>query len=208
MIEWPRLQERKPPEAQILFRWKSRKEIFICGIVINWSLCFQGSMGTSSFLKPATFSFSPIGPAPTSSSSSYSAPVRPVGYIRSISSSKSWSNRSNVSSNVIKCSGGLFQHFQDSALLAAFSPGEQGLIIIFRITPSAPETWSASQAEDPGRADHGGRKLIKLHLLILIQFEAEPLRKVHLSEELVAQTMADLYISHPRPKVARRYVRS
>lgn len=34
----------------------------------------------------------------------------------------------------------------------------------------------------------------------------EPVRKLHLNEELVAQTMADLYISHPRPKVARRSV--
>ena len=33
----------------------------------------------------------------------------------------------------------------------------------------------------------------------------EPQRKVHLNEELVAQTMSELYISHPRPKVARRY---
>jgi len=32
----------------------------------------------------------------------------------------------------------------------------------------------------------------------------EPQRKVHLNEELVAQTMSNLYISHPRPKVARR----
>ena len=53
-----------------------------------------------------------------------------------------------------------------------------------------------------------------------MDMESEPMRKVgvtigchspalyvsqvHLSEELVAQTMADLYISHPRPKVARR----
>jgi len=35
---------------------------------------------------------------------------------------------------------------------------------------------------------------------------AEPQRKVHLSEELVAQNMADLHISHPRAKVARRNV--
>ena len=33
---------------------------------------------------------------------------------------------------------------------------------------------------------------------------SEPQRKVHLNEELVAQTMSQLYISHPRPKVARR----
>ena len=33
---------------------------------------------------------------------------------------------------------------------------------------------------------------------------SEPQRKVHLNEELVAQTMSELYISHPRPKVARR----
>jgi len=32
----------------------------------------------------------------------------------------------------------------------------------------------------------------------------EPQRKVHLNEEIVAQTMSNLYISHPRPKVARR----
>jgi len=31
-----------------------------------------------------------------------------------------------------------------------------------------------------------------------------PQRKVHLNEELVAQTMSQLYISHPRPKIARR----
>jgi hypothetical protein len=33
-----------------------------------------------------------------------------------------------------------------------------------------------------------------------------PQRKVHLNEELVSRTMADLYISHPRAKVARREV--
>ena len=37
------------------------------------------------------------------------------------------------------------------------------------------------------------------------RFVCEPQRKVHLNEELVAQTMSELYISHPRPKVARRY---
>jgi len=37
---------------------------------------------------------------------------------------------------------------------------------------------------------------------------SEPQRKVHLNEELVAQTMSQLYISHPRPKVARRNVGS
>jgi len=36
----------------------------------------------------------------------------------------------------------------------------------------------------------------------------EPQRKVHLNEELVAQTMSNLYISHPRPKVARRNLSS
>ena len=39
-----------------------------------------------------------------------------------------------------------------------------------------------------------------------MRFVCEPQRKVHLNEELVAQTMSELYISHPRPKVARRYV--
>merc|ERR1719384_335880 len=38
----------------------------------------------------------------------------------------------------------------------------------------------------------------------LNEFVCEPQRKVHLNEELVAQTMSELYISHPRPKVARR----
>ena len=38
-----------------------------------------------------------------------------------------------------------------------------------------------------------------------MRFVCEPQRKVHLNEELVAQTMSELYISHPRPKVARRY---
>ena len=38
-----------------------------------------------------------------------------------------------------------------------------------------------------------------------VRFVCEPQRKVHLNEELVAQTMSELYISHPRPKVARRY---
>ena len=37
-----------------------------------------------------------------------------------------------------------------------------------------------------------------------MRFVCEPQRKVHLNEELVAQTMSELYISHPRPKVARR----
>lgn len=34
----------------------------------------------------------------------------------------------------------------------------------------------------------------------------EPQRKLHLTEDFVAQTMADLHISNPRPKVARREV--
>ena len=38
----------------------------------------------------------------------------------------------------------------------------------------------------------------------IVRFVCEPQRKVHLNEELVAQTMSELYISHPRPKVARR----
>ena len=33
---------------------------------------------------------------------------------------------------------------------------------------------------------------------------SEPQRKVHLNEELVAQTMSQLYISRPRTKIARR----
>jgi len=33
---------------------------------------------------------------------------------------------------------------------------------------------------------------------------SQPQRKVHLSDELVAQTMSELYISNPRPKIARR----
>ena len=37
--------------------------------------------------------------------------------------------------------------------------------------------------------------------------ESEPQRKVHLNEELVAQTMSQLYISRPRTKVARRLLR-
>ena len=32
----------------------------------------------------------------------------------------------------------------------------------------------------------------------------EPQRKVHLTEDYVAQTMSELYISNPKPKVARR----
>jgi len=32
----------------------------------------------------------------------------------------------------------------------------------------------------------------------------QPQRKVHLSDEMVAQTMSELYISNPRPKIARR----
>ena len=33
---------------------------------------------------------------------------------------------------------------------------------------------------------------------------SEPQRKVHLNEELVAQTMSQLYISRPRTNIARR----
>ena len=32
---------------------------------------------------------------------------------------------------------------------------------------------------------------------------SQPQREVHLSDELVAQTMSELYISNPRPKIAR-----
>jgi hypothetical protein len=32
----------------------------------------------------------------------------------------------------------------------------------------------------------------------------EPQRKLHVTEDFVAQTMADLYISNPKAKVARR----
>jgi len=35
---------------------------------------------------------------------------------------------------------------------------------------------------------------------------SEPQRKVHLNEEVMAQTLSELYISHPRPKVARRNI--
>jgi len=34
--------------------------------------------------------------------------------------------------------------------------------------------------------------------------DSEPKPKLHLNEEFVTQTMSELYISHPRPKVARR----
>jgi len=37
-----------------------------------------------------------------------------------------------------------------------------------------------------------------------VNHDSEPQPKVHLNEELVAQTMSELYISNPRPKVARR----
>lgn len=112
----------------------------------------QGSMGAATFIKPATFSFSPIGPV--SASSSYTAPVRPVAASAST----------------------------------------------FRILPSAPP----SSQTRPGLL--AKRKTTLDGPEPSMDMESEPMRKVHLSEELVAQTMADLYISHPRPKVARRSV--
>jgi len=98
----------------------------------------QGSM--------APFSFSPLSPAPSSSSSSYTAPVRPMA-----------------------------------------SP-------TFRILPSALPHRPAVAKRKGGVDGEGAMEGV------------EPVRKVHLSEEVVAQTMADLHISHPRPKVARRAV--
>ena len=53
----------------------------------------QGSMGAATFIKPATFSFSPIGPV--SASSSYTAPVRPVSKVQSPRSGQSSSGQSS-----------------------------------------------------------------------------------------------------------------
>lgn len=112
----------------------------------------MASVLPSPFIKPASFSFAPIGPAP---SSSYTPPVRPV----------------------------------------ANSPST------FRIHPSP--IPSSSSAQPPAK-----RKTALDGIDSSMEVGAEPMRKMHLSEELVAQTMADLYISHPRPKVARRNVNS
>ena len=50
------------------------------------------------------------------------------------------------------------------------------------------------------------RVKVKLSELLFVSFSKlwQPQRKVHLSDELVAQTMSELYISNPRPKIARR----
>jgi len=64
----------------------------------------------------------------------------------------------------------------------------------FRILPSAPPARPAVAKRKGGVEVEGAMEGV------------EPVRKVHLSEEVVAQTMADLHISHPRPKVARRAV--
>ena len=43
-----------------------------------------------------------------------------------------------------------------------------------------------------------------MKMLILFRSSLEPQRKLHLSEDFVAQTMSELYISPPTCKVAKR----
>jgi hypothetical protein len=55
-----------------------------------------------------------------------------------------------------------------------------------------------------------GRKLNVIFTILILMFypfsprNHEPQRKLHVTEDFVAQTMADLYISNPKAKVARR----
>jgi len=71
----------------------------------------------------------------------------------------------------------------------------------------------SSRSFQPNLTGAGGRVLLSKRKTACEassnnELMSEPQRKVHLNEELVAQTMSQLYISHPRPKVARRNVGS
>jgi hypothetical protein len=54
------------------------------------------------------------------------------------------------------------------------------------------------------------RKINVIFTILILMFypfsprNHEPQRKLHVTEDFVAQTMADLYISNPKAKVARR----
>jgi len=71
--------------------------------------------------------------------------------------------------------------------------------------------YSQSGLHQNNCSNNSGRRILTKRKTVLenttdfnMERGFEPQRKVHLNEELVAQTMSNLYISHPRPKVARR----
>lgn len=139
----------------------------------------QGSIGAQPRPNhPPTFSFMPIGPAPAAPS--YIPPVRPVVNNAGHFKIKSFQNSSHSHQN------------QNSDFLKNMcnngSPG------------------------NPPRADRRILSKRKTGLESSSELNMdrgfEPQRKVHLNEEMVAQTMSNLYISHPRPKVARRNLSS
>jgi len=141
----------------------------------------QGSLGVPaqpSPIHPPTFSFMPIGPAPPAPS--YIPPVRPVANNADHFKIKSFTNSSQYSNQV-----------QNTDFL---------------------KNLRQSSSSNPPKTD---RRILTKRKTVLennSEFNMdrgfEPQRKVHLNEELVAQTMSNLYISHPRPKVARRNLSS
>jgi len=80
----------------------------------------------------------------------------------------------------------------------------------FRIRPAAP---APAPGEPPRPSPRLGRLLAKRKNFlenggpgsdIGPEHGVEPVRKVHLNEDVMAANLSNLYISHPRPKVARR----
>merc|ERR550517_1509479 len=163
------------------------------------------------FIQPtAFFSPPPPSPAPASSSPPYPAPVRPLPSSPNhgaastyplppspTSSNSHLPSQSSIHSAVYSLPTSLTTNIHSQRGLN--NPYIHPLSTsTFRIHPTT-TTTSSSNLRVPiaKRKPEGPETTMEL---------AEPQRKVHLSEELVAQNMADLHISYPRAKVARRNV--
>jgi len=156
------------------------------------------------FIQPSAF-FSPLSPAPASSSPPYPAPTRPLP------TSPSYQGGSSFPHPPTSPNHGSSSYPMPSAPSSSFpmpSPFSQAQLN--NSTPYVqPSSSSSTFRIHPTNSTSSLRIPIakrKTDMPEATMELSEPQRKVHLSEELVAQNMADLHISHPKAKVARRNV--
>jgi len=138
-------------------------------------------------VNPSNNFFTPIGPAP------------PMTYVPEAVKPVPTNPEPSSSQTFAKSNGIKFP-----------TPSTSSLINSGRSPPSphapyhhfSPPQGSQPFGSPPGRSQK--RKPINGDMIPTFCEMEEPQRKVHLTEDYVAQTMSELYISNPKPKVARR----
>lgn len=182
----------------------------ISGNIVGGATRNMGGGVANNFSVPhSSFSFMPIGPAP--SSAFLPAPVKPSP----VPSSKGAQTTGNFqiksvplyqNSPIPRCP--LPMRFPSSYITGAAlntKTTDSGLSIPIPTFPRNISEGTPYQSGFVPSSRIGPTRLKrKTNDFGSSLFDCEPKPKVHLNEELVAQTMSELYISNPRPKVARR----